>query len=108
MSIPLEVPLKSRLETAVTVHPDLWFKFPPARVTFEIWAVDAGERQLLATRTINPQGNHFDRRWFEVAVPLDAWAGRRIDLEFTTETDRSHAEVPKMGGWAIPRLVDDP
>jgi hypothetical protein len=108
MSIPLEVPPRGRLETAVAVHPDRWFKFPPARVTFEIWAIGEGERSLLATRTINPQGDHSDRRWFEIAVPLDAWAGKRIKIELTTATNRSHAELPEMGGWAIPRLVSEP
>jgi len=108
MSIPLEVPPHARLETAVSVHPERWFKFPPAHVTFEIWAVDAGERSLLSTRTINPQGNAADRRWFEISVPLGSWAGRKIEIEFTTATDRSHAEVPEMGGFAIPRVVIEP
>jgi hypothetical protein len=108
MSMPLLVPTHGRLETAVSVHPDRWFKFPPAHVTFEIWVVAAGERSLLATRTINPQGNSSDRRWFDIVVPLETWAGRQIQLEFTTATDRSHAEVPEMAGWAIPRLVSEP
>jgi hypothetical protein len=77
-------------------------------VTFEIWAVAGGERSLLATRTINPQGNAADRRWFEITVPLDAWAGSRIGIEFTTATNQTHAEVPEMAGWAIPRLVKEP
>jgi hypothetical protein len=105
MSIPLEVPDGSRLETAVGVHPDRWFRFPSARVDFEIWAVDMAERTLLATRSIDPQGNHLDRRWFEITIPLDAWAGRSIVLEFTASTDMTRAEVPEMGGWAVPRLV---
>jgi hypothetical protein len=105
MSVPLEVPAAGRLQTAVGVHPKRWFKYPPAKVTFEIWAVADAERTLLATRTINPQGNHHDRHWFEIDVALDAWAGRRIDLEFTTETNRTHAEIFEMGGWATPRIV---
>jgi hypothetical protein len=104
MTIPADVPTGSRLQTAVGVHPKRWFKYPPARVTFQIWAVDGGERTLLRTRTINPQGDHRDRHWFEIDVPLDAHAGRRIDLEFTTETNRTDAEIFEMGGWAIPRL----
>jgi len=108
MSMPLEIPTHGRLETAVSVHPDRWYKYPPAAVTFEIWAVDAGERSLLATRTINPQGSSADRRWFDIVVPLDTWAGRKIRLEFATATNRSHAELPEMAGWAIPRLVSEP
>jgi len=104
MTISADVPTGSRLQTAVGVHPKRWFKYPPARVTFQIWAVDGGERTLLRTRTINPQGDHRDRHWFEIDVPLDAHAGRRIDLEFTTETNRTDAEIFEMGGWAIPRL----
>lgn len=107
MRVALDVPERSRLETAVAVHPDRWFRFPPARVTFEVWAVDAGDRSLLATRSLSPQGNHADRRWLEIVLPLDAWAGRTIELEFTTSTDLSRAEVPEMGGWAIPRLVEE-
>jgi len=105
MTIPLDVPAGGRLQTAVGVHPKRWFKYPPARVAFELWAVDAGERSLLATRTINPQGTPLDRRWFEIDVPLDAYAGRHIDLEFEVGTNRTHAEILEMGGWAIPRLV---
>jgi hypothetical protein len=105
MAISADIPAESRLRTAVGVHPKRWFEFPPARVTFRIWAVDGGARTLLSTRTIDPQGNHRDRHWFEIDVPLDAYAGRRIDLEFTAETNRIQAEIFEMGGWAIPRLV---
>jgi len=105
MTIPVDVTAGSRLRTAIGVHPKRWFKYAPAKVSFEIWAVADGERALLATRTINPQGNHHDRHWFEIDLPLDGFAGRRIDLEFTTETNRTHAEIFEMGGWAIPRLV---
>jgi hypothetical protein len=105
LSVPLDVPAASRLRTAVGVHPKRWFKYPPAKVAFEIWAAAGGERALLASRTINPQGNHHDRHWFEIDVSLAAWAGRSIDLEFSTQTNRTHAEIFEMGGWAIPRLV---
>jgi hypothetical protein len=105
MTIPLDIPARSRLRTAVGTHPTRWFKHPPARVIFEIWAVDEGERSLLATRTVNPQGTHLDRRWFEIDVPLDAYAGRRIDLEFKVGTSLIRSEIFEMGGWAIPRLV---
>jgi len=105
MTVSVDVPPASRLQTAMGVHPKRWFKHPPAKLTFEIWAVAGGERELLATRTINPQGNHLDRHWFEIDVPLDAWAGRQIDLEFTLATNREHAETLDMSGWATPRLV---
>jgi hypothetical protein len=105
MTVSVDVGADSRLRTAVGVHPRHWFEYPPARVTFEIWTIDGGERSLLAARTLDPQGDHRDRGWFEIDVPLDAHAGRSIDLEFTTGTDRNHGEVPGMGGWAIPRLV---
>jgi hypothetical protein len=105
MTIPLDIPARSRLRTAVGVHPKRWFEYPPARVIFEIWAVDEGERSLLATRTINPQGTHLDRHWFEIDVPLDTYADRRIDLEFKVGTNRIHGEIFEMGGWAIPRLI---
>ena len=47
-------------------------------------------------------------RWFNVTVSLDAWAERKIRLEFATGTNRAHAELPEMAGWAIPRLVSEP
>ena len=64
-----------------------------------------GRRVLLASRTINPQGNHKDRRWFDLDLSLADYADRRIDLEFSVKTDRIHAEIPDMGGWSIPRIV---
>jgi hypothetical protein len=105
MTISADIPPGSRLRTAVGMHPKRWFKHPPATVTFRIWAVDGAERTLLSTRTINPQGDPSDRHWSEIDVPLDAFAGRRIDVEFTTETNRTRAEILETGGWAIPRLV---
>jgi len=106
LSTEVEVPEGARLRTEVGVHAKHWFRVPPAKVTFSVWAVDADERTLLATRTINPQADARDRRWHPIDVDLAPWSGRRIGIDLTAETDRPEGERLEMGGFATPRLVN--
>jgi hypothetical protein len=105
LSIAVDVPPNSRLRSEVGVHPKEWFRVPPARVTFTLSAISGSDRVLLATRTIDPHANFRDRHWFEIDVDLAPFAGRRVEFEFTTATNRSEGELLEMGGWATPRLV---
>lgn len=107
LAIPLEVPaVGARLRTAIGVHPSFWFRFPPTRVDFELRAVDAGARELLFSRSLDPQQDPSERGWFEVEVPLDRYAGRRIELELSGHAATPLGEVLEMGGWAQPRLLE--
>ena len=106
LSLPVEVPpTGARLATSIGVHPDLWFRYPPSWVRFEVEVVNDESREVLFDRTLDPQQVLEDRGWFAVDVPLDEFRGRDIILEFATSTAWTMAETPRMGGWGTPILV---
>jgi len=41
-------------------------------------------------------------------VPLDRFAGRTVELGFSTAAERPEAQALEMGGFAVPRLVTSP
>jgi hypothetical protein len=104
-AISLDVPKDARLQSSVSVHPEKWFNHPPSSVTFGVRARVAGELQSLYRRTIRPQQDYLDRHWFDFEIDLSAFAGREIQLEFTTECERPSGELLSMGGFEIPRLL---
>ncbi|HXK21139.1 MAG TPA: hypothetical protein VMS55_00535 [Myxococcota bacterium] len=105
LALPLHAQKGERLRTAVGVHPEKWFVFPPVRTTFRIAVVADGARTVLYERTLDPQRRLEDRGWFEVDAPLDAVAGRDAVLELSTSTDTPRGESPLAAGFAEPRLV---
>ena len=108
-SLPLAIPAEGAvLRTAIGVHPDHWFRYPPSWARFSIEVVHEGERAVVYERTLDPQQVLEDRGWFEVEVPLDAWRGLSITLELTNATAWPTAESTHMGGWGTPRLVARP
>jgi len=108
-SVPLAVPAQGAvLRTAIGVHPDHWFRYPPSWAGFSVEVVDAGRREVIYERTLDPQQVLEDRGWFEVEVPLDAWRGRTITLELANATAWPTTESTHMGGWGDPRVVARP
>ena len=69
--------------------------------------VDGDRRKTVFSRTLHPTSRLEDRGWFEVDVPLTEYAGRPVTFEFSTGTDQEDAEHFLMGGWALPRIVQD-
>jgi hypothetical protein len=106
LSLPVDVPAAgATLRTAIGVHPDFWFRYPPSWARFGIEVVSDGSRRVLFTRALDPHQVLEDRGWFDVEVPLDDYAGRRITLELATSTALPLGETPWMGGWGTPTLV---
>lgn len=106
LSTPARVPEGAILRTAVGVHPRFWFHYPSSSVRFEIAAREGdADPQRLYARTLDPHRHVPDRRWFEVEIPLDALAGRRVTLEFATSSERVSGEVLDMAGFEVPELV---
>ncbi len=103
-TLPLDVPSGARLRTAVGVNPQLWY-FAPIGVSFELAVVDGARREVVYERRLAPTTRFGDRNWFEVDVPLAAWAGRHVRLELSTAVDAPEGERLLMAGWAEPRLV---
>ena len=102
--VPLAVPPGSRLTTAAGVHPARWVGFPALTVTFRVHV----DGETVAERTLDPQRNVADRGWIPIDVPLERYAGRTVELGFSTAAERPEAEALEMGGFALPRLVTQP
>jgi hypothetical protein len=107
LSIPLEVPERARLHTAIGVHPRFWFHYPSSSVSFTIRVLEEGgaRSKLLYARTLDPHLRVPDRRWFDLELPLDDWAGRAIELEFAASCQREIGETFDMAGFGVPRLA---
>ena len=100
------------LQTAVGLHPAMWFAQPAFETRFEIALVPrspapgaAPRRDVVYTRTLDPQHELSDRRWFDVVVPLDAWSGRDLWLELSVSVSGRGGESLLAGGFAEPRIV---
>ena len=105
VSIPIDVPFGAELKTSVGIKPVLWDKHPPSWVRFTLSIRRGEDRQTVFTKTLDSTNVVADRGWFEATVPLHAFAGQSIVLEFSTATQRERAENLFMGGWGVPRLV---
>ncbi|MEN8183230.1 MAG: glycosyltransferase family 39 protein [Myxococcota bacterium] len=105
LSVPLRVPRDARLRTAVGVHPRAWHSHPATWTRFRLELVSGRGRELLFERTLDPGRRLADRGWFEVEVPLDAWTGESVALEFSTSSEHIGGEDLLHGGWAEPRLT---
>jgi hypothetical protein len=104
LDIPVAVPPGAHLLTAVGVHPARWVGYPALSVTFRVHV----DGETVAERTLDPQRDVADRGWIELDVPLDRFAGRTVELGFSTSAERAEAETLEMGGFALPRLVTRP
>jgi hypothetical protein len=105
VALPIEVPAGARLRTAVAVHPEVWYGHPSSWVRFEIAVLEAGRRTLLFERTLHATSRLADRGWFEVDLPLEGLAGRRVQLELATAAENATGATLAHGGFAEPRLV---
>ncbi|MBW2401325.1 MAG: glycosyltransferase family 39 protein, partial [Deltaproteobacteria bacterium] len=106
LSRELHVPdTGASLITAIGIHPDSWFRYPPSWTRFTVVVVADGKRRELFTRKLDPHQVLADRGWFEVDVSLDTWRGRSVTLELETRTALPSGESLEMGGWALPRLL---
>jgi hypothetical protein len=106
LSAPLSVPSEGgRLSSAVSVHPQWWFKLPPSWIRFSVAVrTDDGVEEVFE-QIVSPTVHLTDRRWFDVDVSLNRWAGRDIVLEFRNEAERPRGETYWMGGWEVPLLL---
>jgi hypothetical protein len=108
LSVPLDVPAHAHLRSAVAVHPEVWYGHPASWVHFEVAIEAQGERTLIWERTLHTTSELADRGWFEIDVPLESWAGRRVELELSTAAQNESGSSLLHGGFAEPRLVVAP
>jgi hypothetical protein len=107
LALPVEVPEGARLQTAVGIHPNRWSHPDAPWADFAVSVVENGERRVVYERRLWPGPRPEDRDWLDVDVPLDEWAGQRVTLEFSAETNAASAQTLQQAGWALPRLVVD-
>jgi hypothetical protein len=106
LTVPVDVPAAgAALRTAIGVHPDFWYRYPPSWVRFDIEVLSDGQHRVLFGRTLDPHQVLEDRGWFDVEIPLDDYAGREILLEIASSTALPIGANPLMGGWGTPTLV---
>ncbi len=108
LDIPLDVPPRAHLRSAVSIHPEAWFRHPASWVRFEVAIEAEGERTVIWERTLQPTSELADRGWFEIDVPLERWAGRRVRLELSTSAQNQSGSSLLHGGFAEPRVVVAP
>ena len=63
------------------------------------------ERVVQLDASLDPQRTVADRRWVDVDLPLDRWAGRTVALEVAVMGERPEGETLEMAGFEVPRLV---
>jgi arylsulfatase A-like enzyme len=80
----LAVPPRAQLEFGFAVEEAGWAEGWPA-VRFALRAGRDAEAPVLFEQTLAPAAVAGDRRWFDVAVDLRAFAGRRLSLVFEAE-----------------------
>jgi len=107
LRVPVEVPPGAQLRTAVAVHPKRWYHGDPAWAEFQLSVVEGEQGQTLFQRRLRPASEPRDRGWIEVELPLDAWAGQSVVLEFSTSTNKHSGESLLEAGWALPRIVSE-
>ncbi|MDG2051969.1 MAG: glycosyltransferase family 39 protein [Myxococcota bacterium] len=109
LEVPIEVPLEpTRLVSAVGIHPQSWLRLPPSWVEFKIAIEGERGREVVFQRRLGPSNVLADRGWFGIDIPLDRWAGQRVQIEFIQSAERLTGANLWMGGWEIPRLVSGP
>ena len=80
----------------VTAGPDVAPMGPDGSAT--------GERTTVLDEVFNPRAYGDQRRWVDMLVPLDRWAGERIRLEF--RTDARDEPSNDWAGWGEPVIVE--
>jgi hypothetical protein len=103
--IPIDVRTGDVVRTAIGVHPGRWFTMPAYAVHFAVMVQVGQEREPLYVQTLDPHVEFADRGWFDVELPLDDYAGQRIELQLTVEVDSAAGESRMMGGFSEPVLL---
>ena len=73
-------------------------------VTFRVRVVQDGSDTVLWERHLTP-ANPADQSWVEAFVPLDAYAGKRVNLVLETDPGPAGNADADRGGWGSPWLM---
>ena len=99
------VPAHARFRVAMALTPDAWAR-SSASVLFLIGVSDGRAYRNVQSVVINPYAEPTDRRWHDVSVNLDEYAGLTIDLILNTRATVAPADLPGLlAVWGDPTLV---
>ena len=104
ISLPLEVP---RTPTFLWISPaldPLAWGWGGDGVTFRVRVEQEGSDNVLWERHLTP-GDPADRYWVEAFVPLDAYAGQRVNLVLETDPGPAGNADADRAGWGMPWLM---
>lgn len=73
-------------------------------VDFQIKLRHAGTESLLWQRLVTPEMMR-QQGWIDAFVPLDAYAGKRIELVLSTDPGPNHNDAGDRSGWGFPWLM---
>jgi hypothetical protein len=104
ISFPLDVPrTPSFLWTSPALDPLAW-GWGGDGVTFRVRVAQDGKDTVLWERHLTP-GNPADQYWVEAFVPLDAYAGQRVNLVLETDPGPAGNADADRAGWGMPWLM---
>ena len=110
VAMSVDVPLavderRPYLQTAMVVDPRVWEASLGDGVRYSV-LIESGRGVVvtLVDEVVNPRAYGDQRRWVDVLVPLDRWAGERIRLEF--RTDARDEPSNDWAGWGEPVVVE--
>ncbi|MCP4661893.1 MAG: sulfatase-like hydrolase/transferase [bacterium] len=97
----LELPAPSELRLAIGLQQD---RGPP--VTFRVAVQEqGGEPQELFSRRLDPEDDSQRRRWFDVALNLERFAGRKVRILLETSAAEPVNLLRGFPVWAQPEVV---
>ena len=97
------IPAHAVLEVAAALEPITW-KITVIPIDMTVTAIADGRETVLHTIRIDPRMPE-DQHWHELSIPLDAVAGRRARLRFSSRPLVGPTATLALPVWADPTIV---
>lgn len=107
ISFNLEMPQRAFLCFGVALDPQTWNPDRSDGVEFQIFVLDESGREKVFWKAIDPGHGIADRKWYDEAIDLSGYAGKRVTLEFVTTPGPNSNNAFDWAGWSNPSLVTD-
>ena len=108
VALPVDVSAGERLVLRAGVNPDLWQSLGTFPLRLRVAIIAEGERTEVLSVDKDVYSRQGDRLWTPVDVDLSRWAGRRIEVELSTEALGWKPGGPQIAGFEDPRIVHRP
>lgn len=100
------VPKHAVFHTSVSLDPSVWDQ-PGDGMLFFVGVSDGRSFQTKASVTVNPFGRRSDRRWHDISVSLEEFAGLTISLVLNTRAGEADAASAQndVAVWGAPTIL---